>query len=67
MANPKWVDEKIAAAVRDGATALSLSNTKVTDISALANCTALRSLSLYGAKVTDISALANCTALEVYR
>lgn len=41
MANPKWVDEKIAAAVRDGATALSLYGAKVTDISALANCTAL--------------------------
>lgn len=41
MTNPKSVDEKIAAAVRDGATELDLDNTNVTDISALANCTAL--------------------------
>lgn len=42
MTNPKRIDERIAAAVRDGATRLYLYNTNISDISALANCTALR-------------------------
>ena len=45
-------------------TELDLANMRVSDISALAACTALESLSLASTQVSDISALAACTALE---
>ena len=44
--------------------ALSLRVTRVTDISPLSECTALKELNLERAKVTDISPLAGCTALK---
>jgi len=43
---------------------LDLSETKVTDISALVHCTNLQYLDLSGTKVTDISALVHCTNLQ---
>ena len=70
MTNSAIANAKIAEAIRSKAKTLGLDGTQVSNIDALAGCTALETLYLYGTQVSDQaigdlkSALPN---LKIYR